>query len=151
MPNQSNSNHYAPSHPWYYLLGGDILKPSAILAEVKTSGYRGYLSSQIEKSANKSEPQRSIELRKLDNESRSALFSDISRYRECVRELRLIREQHNENRTECLDIHVSISLKHNHIYNDFAHLIRLDELLSEQPDLFTDMISSQQRGGCRER
>jgi hypothetical protein len=34
------------------------------------------------------------------------------------------------------DIHMSMSLKHNHIYNQFAHLLTLDELLGRQRDLF---------------
>jgi len=38
--------------------------------------------------------------------------------------------------TACTDIHTGISLKHNHLYNDFAHLLTLDNLLSKQPDLF---------------
>ena len=36
----------------------------------------------------------------------------------------------------CNDIHTALSLKHNHLVNNFAHLITLDELLTKQMDLF---------------
>ena len=41
---------------------------------------------------------------------------------------------HEEPR--CADVHVNMSLKVSHLINDFAHLLLLDELLAEQPDLF---------------
>jgi leucine dehydrogenase len=37
-------------------------------------------------------------------------------------------------------VHVAISLKHNHLVNDFAHLVWLDELITRQGDLFGDLI-----------
>ena len=36
----------------------------------------------------------------------------------------------------CRDIHTNISLKHNHLFNNLAHLHYIDELLSFQEDLF---------------
>jgi len=36
----------------------------------------------------------------------------------------------------CDDIHVSMSLKHAHIYNGFAHLNTLDNLPNRQCDFF---------------
>ena len=37
----------------------------------------------------------------------------------------------------CADIHTDISLKYAHIYNDFAHLNYIDDLLAQQGDLFS--------------
>ena len=146
-----STNPYPPSHPWYYVLGGVIPGPREIHGQVIASGYQGYLKSDISKAASKQEPKRSITLRDLRGNARSSLFSDLSRYRQCARELNLHRQNHGYTQSECLDIHVSISLKHNHIYNGFAHLIRLEELLTEQPELFSLAESPLQTGGARGR
>lgn len=132
---------YKPSHPWYYVLGGAVLKPSQIRDNVKTSGYQGYLKDDIEKAASKNEPQRSITLRSLMQKSRNELFADLSIYRKCARQLYQYRNQHPNPTNQCEHVHMNLSLKHNHIYNGFAHLLWLDELLSEQPelDLFTSL------------
>ncbi|CDO60024.1 hypothetical protein BN1012_Phect1810 [Candidatus Phaeomarinobacter ectocarpi] len=127
---------YHPGHPWYYLLGGTPPFPKQILERVKKHGYRGYKQRYIEEAAAKAEPDRSIALRAIKDDSRNSLFANLSRYREVARGLRKYRENPGEQPCFCSDVHQSVSLKHNHIYNDFAHLIWLDELLSEQRDLF---------------
>jgi len=77
-------------------------------------------------------------LRLLQTKFREDLKSDLSRYRKVVRELH---HQRNTNRiinipVACNDVHTSMSLKNAHLYNDFAHLHFLDELLGKQLDLF---------------
>ena len=66
------------------------------------------------------------------------LTKDISRYRQCVFQLRKLKDAEDipETPSCCSDIHVAMSLKHNHIYNGFAHLALLDELPAQQGDLF---------------
>jgi len=83
-------------------------------------------------------PKRSEKLRLLQTKFREDLKSDLSRYRKVVRELH---HQRNTNRiinipVACNDVHTSMSLKNAHLYNDFAHLHFLDELLGKQLDLF---------------
>ena len=66
----------------------------------------------------------------------SDLHTDISRYRECARELRAWRAANAETGApKCEDIHTAISLKHNHIVNDLANLRTLDSL-PKQGNLF---------------
>ena len=86
----------------------------------------------------KSEPQRSETLRKIKAKVLCDLWSDISCYRECANQLRLYRQANDSEYAGgiCDDIHTSIGLKHNHIYNDMAHLVLLDSLLTKQKDLF---------------
>jgi len=128
---------YSSSHPWYYLLGGITLMPSDIIACVKTSGYKGYLEEDIGRANNRSEPGRSESLRALKAKVLADLWRDLSRYRALVCALRNHRKERGYDAPhECADLHVNISLKHNHLYNDFAHLIALNEMLEKQPDLF---------------
>ncbi len=130
---------YQPGHPWYYKLGGKVLSPKQILATVKSSDYQGYRADDIRQADNKSEPQRSGVLRKLREETLKSLTSDLSCYRifTCeLREYRALDETGLGDHAICSDIHTSMSLKHNHLYNDFAHLNMIDGLLSRQPDLF---------------
>ncbi len=126
-------------HPWFYFLGGPVLTPKQIRESVRLSGYRGYLADDISHADRKPEPHRSTALRKLRAEVQRMLWADISRYREVARELHAYRKEHAH--VEVLpnmsaEVHTSMSLKHNHIYNQFAHLLTLDELLSRQRDLF---------------
>jgi hypothetical protein len=139
-PQRKSWNGYRPGHPWFYVLGGMVLMPKEILTEVKASGYQGYMADTIAKADNKPEPQRSESLRQIRAKVHCDLISDLSCYRECARELHQYRITaiYNGGGPECREIHTSISLKHNHLYNDFAHLVRLDKLLSRQPDLFGD-------------
>ncbi|MEZ5938376.1 MAG: hypothetical protein R3C52_09155 [Hyphomonadaceae bacterium] len=129
---------YSSGHPWYYVLGGAVLFPRQIVNDVHNRGYRGYAASDIVAADALSEPKRSRMLRDYREKFRDDLKRDLSRYRQCANALRSWREHHalNHNDPECADVHTNISLKHNHLYNDFAHLIWLEELLSRQRDLF---------------
>lgn len=64
----------------------------------------------------------------------SRLRSDLSRYRRVV----FLLHEHRKETSEitCAEVHTSVSLKHNHIYNELAHLAWIDDLLSVQLDLF---------------
>jgi hypothetical protein len=64
----------------------------------------------------------------------ASLRLDLARYRKVVTDLRSYRS--DDARAECRDVHVAVSLKHNHLYNDFAHLAWIDDLLAVQRDLF---------------
>lgn len=140
MTNHSHPNHcgYNAGHPWYYLLGGAVLLPKQIREAVRYSGYQGYLSEEIEAADRKSEPHRSQSLRRLRARAITELKRDISGYRRCALDLNCYREENPmaERPTCCAEIHTSISLKHNHLVNDFAHLITIDTMLSVQSDLF---------------
>lgn len=125
---------YSYGHPWYYVLGGDPLMPKCIRREVRASGYQGYNREEIVIAASRCEPRRSQSLRALRETALIRLRFDLSGYRRAVRELREHRAQ--TMATKCCDAHVSVGLKLNHLYNEFAHLIWIDELLSEQRDLF---------------
>lgn len=131
-------NDYSTGHPWYYYLGGPILKPKAIKEATRISGYRGYLRDEIAKADQKSEPTRSNALRTIQARVLSELRRDLAGYRMCALELHRYRKANRMPRDPrgCDPIHTNISLKHNHLVNDFAHLIWLDELLSKQGDLF---------------
>ena len=85
-----------------------------------------------------SEPQRSEALRSLQTKVCHAMKQDLKRYRELARELSHKRKLGSDQKApvSCADIHTSIALKHNHLFNDFCHLILIDDLLSVQPDLF---------------
>jgi len=88
--------------------------------------------------AQKPEPHRSAALRKLRHKHLEELKSDISRYRCVVFELNQHRKEHGipQNPKCAEDVHVSVSLKHSHIYNGFAHLLCIDELPEQQGELF---------------
>ncbi|WP_160733618.1 hypothetical protein [Pelagerythrobacter marinus] len=129
---------YKSGHPWYYLLGGKRLSLKEIRESARASGYKGYRADAIAKADNLHEPRRSQVLREIREQAMRELNNDVSLYREFARKLarhRVAGEDSGPDR-ECADVHVSISLKHNHIYNEFAHLIVLDDLLNKQGDLF---------------
>lgn len=129
---------YNGGHPWCYLLGNPVLSLKQIRNKAISCSYRGYMSDDIRVAAKKAEPHRSIALRKFRLAILKQLANDILHYRKCVFNLRTYqdREGINQNPSICDDIHVAVSLKHNHIYNDFAHLAYLDELPNQQGDLF---------------
>lgn len=128
---------YGSGHPWYYNLGGKVLSPKQIKESVKQSGYQGYMRSDIAAADNRAEPQRSQTLREMRRKAMLDLASDLNGYRARARELAAFRSEHPEPcEPSSADIHTNISLKHNHLFNDFAHLIWLDDLLSKQGDLF---------------
>ena len=141
MHNNNPETGYQPGHPWFYKLDGKVLYPKEILENVEASGYKGYRQEDIEQEASKPEPHRSVALRKLRQEFLNSLKDNLREYRRYTLELQLMRtEKMYDNSSICSDIHVSMSLKHNHIYNDLAHLNLIDALLSEQPDLFFTLL-----------
>lgn len=134
-------NTYCPGHPWYYKLGGKVLNPSAIMEEVKKENYRSYIADDITKAGNMAEPKRSAKLRAIKTKHVEMLACDLERYRELVQQLRELRKAQGDVdlSNDCLDLYVSLSLKHNHIYNDMAVLLYADTLLCKpaaQLDLF---------------
>lgn len=134
-----NETGYEPGHPWYYKLGGTVLKPKEILEAVKLSGYQGYNADEIKKADNKAEPERSSSLRSHRQSALKDLHIDITRYRELACQLRDYRKMETAEQIAqpiCSDIHTNISLKISHIYNEFAHLVYIDDLLSQQLGLF---------------
>lgn len=130
---------YNESHPWYYYLGGRIQYPREIRETVRSSGYRGWMEKDILRMAAMPEPARSTKLRDIRQEVVAQYRSDVTRYREYARELHRYRRKHYasaDDSPSCDGVHVSIGLKYAHLFNDFAHLLLLDELLARQPDLF---------------
>lgn len=135
---QLTHHDYSAGHPWYYLLGGDIPRLKQIQAEAVASDYCGYMAEDIRQIDKMAEPQRSERLREWQSKFREDLKRDISIYRKTVRELHKDRENYADDElpSVCRDVHTSMSLKHSHLYNDFAHLHFLEELLGKQLDLF---------------
>jgi len=137
-----NQNTYKPSHPWYYRLGGTVHKPKTILASVKGRKYQGYNRDNINQADDRAEPQRSSDLRLLRQEALGDLRSNLAIYRKYACELREYRlldeagQQAHDEKSFCSDIHLNMSLKYCHLYNDLAHLYLIDDLLSYQADLF---------------
>jgi hypothetical protein len=126
---------YTPGHPWYYVRGGPALPFSVIVADVKARGYRGY-RSEIDDVAARPEPQRSTGLRRIRAEVLDELARDVRRYREVVRAYRAWQRGTGPEQIGPFDsVHVAMSLKYNHLANDFAHLLRLDALLARQEQL----------------
>lgn len=133
---QEYENTYNTGHPWYYVLGGRVLTLHEIRDDAIADGQAGYLQWDIEKADGLTEPKRSSALRKLREKARVNLARDISRYREVVRELCAHRKSTAGQEPAFADIHMAIGLKHSHLSNEFANLHVLDELLSQQRDLF---------------
>jgi hypothetical protein len=129
---------YSTGHPWYYLLGGRILTLKQIREATRYSQYHGYMRDDIAALDKLSEPRRSAKLRSLRVKVIADLRRDISGYRKRALELHRYRVCHPvpSQPISAADIHTNISLKHNHLVNDFAHLIYLDDLLGKQGDLF---------------
>ena len=126
-------NDYNAGHPWYYKLGGTILMPKEILTTVKLSSYQGYMAADIERIDKKAEPERSKALREIKDKFVKDLWRDISCYRNLAHKLRVERKTSSIDALSfsCNELHTSMSLKHNHIYNDLAHLNYLDGLLKQ--------------------
>lgn len=138
MVREDNGTGYSPGHPWYYLKGGAILSLKEIRQAVIDSGYRGYMLARLQDADAKVEPTRSETLRALRSDLVAQFHSDASRYRQCARALRKHRaDQPNERkRCSCQSVHQNMALKHNHLFNDFATLGVLADMLSRQRDLF---------------
>ncbi len=127
---------YSAGHPWYYLLGGDIPNIKGIRTCAIAGEYRGCLARLIHEADYKAEPKRTEALKFLRNGILDDLRVDVSRYRECVHELRKWRTKQDATaKPECGSVHTAISLKFNHILNDFANLRTLDGL-PKQGNLF---------------
>jgi hypothetical protein len=77
-----NLTGYNFGHPWYYVLGGEILSPKQIRAEVSTGSYQGYMAEEINAVDNKTEPHRSEALRAFKAKFLKDLAEDISCYRQ---------------------------------------------------------------------
>ena len=132
---------YSPGHSWFYKLGGKPLYPKQIRDDVIASGYRGYDEADIKAMAQRPEPKRSNSLRRHRKRIIQDLSEDLARYREVVRELHARRRAgvDVDDHPICSCPHVAVSLKHNHVYNGFARLHYVDELLRPQDgqlDLF---------------
>lgn len=129
---------YNSGHPWYYHLGGKRLTLKEIREDVKASGYQGYRADDIHAADAMPEPRRSERLRALRAEAKQSLAEDVSRYRELARKLTAYRRETSgqsiDGVSDC--VHTDIGLKHNHIYNEFAHLHVIGGLLAKQRDLF---------------
>lgn len=125
---------YNAGHPWFYKLGGKALTPKQILKNVISSGYQGYMQDDIQKINKKAEPMRSAAIHKLKIKIKQELHKDLSQYRKYARELAHFRKHPELLQTQpiCDDIHMSMSLKHNHIYNDFGHLVYLESVKSKK-------------------
>ncbi len=123
---------YSTGHPWHYVLGGKVLSIKEIWNEANASDYRGYRRDTIKKYFGKSD-----KLKALKSETIINLKRDINRYRECALALHRYRNKLPKNhQPTCEGVHVAISLKKNHIYNEFSNLKYINELLYQQPDLF---------------
>lgn len=135
---QTHANGYNAGHPWYYVLNGKVESPKQILEAVKENGYQGYMAEDIREADRKPGGKRTEVLHKIKSEVLESLRKDISAYRQYACWLHRYRRTHAHSETAptCEGIHVAISLKYCHIYNDMAHLHTLDHLLSAQPDLF---------------
>jgi len=132
-----NETGYCPGHPWYYVLGGKVLSLKQIRFEAEQDNYRGYMPNRLDEIDSKPEPNRSQSLRQLRSKIREDLKRDISRYKELANQLRRDRQQGSEKAGNvCENVHTAISLKHNHLYNDFAILREIETMLTKQRDLF---------------
>ena len=134
-------NTYCSGHPWYYKLGGKVLNPAAIMQQVKDENRCSYLLDEITKVNSMAEPKRSEKLRAIKAQHVEILARDLEIYRKYVQEIRELRKVQGDVDLSkgCRDLYVSLSLKHNHIYNDMAVLLYADTLLCKpaaQLDLF---------------
>lgn len=138
MARNDSQTGYDPGHPWYYLRGGKILSFKEIRQSVIESGYQGYMIDRIQDADDKIEPRRSELLRTIRAEVIATFRSDAHFYRSCATALRQRRAKGLDAKQPrcCEEVHQSIALKHNHLFNDFAILIVLNDRLSQQMDLF---------------
>jgi hypothetical protein len=133
-----NNITYNPSHPWYYRQGGQIQTPREIMEEVRESGYKGYNYDAIERTDRMEEPRRSETLRALRQKYRSCYKRDVARYRKYAFQLKMARKNGTPLDVNSInnDVCLNLGLKASHLTNDFAHLIKIEERLSRQGDLF---------------
>jgi hypothetical protein len=128
----SDSNSYSTGHPWYYVLGGKVLSLKEIWQEAEQANYKGYRETEIDKANGNN-----TKLRSLKAETIQRLKVDVSGYRTSALALHRYRKTLPKDwHPECDDIHTAMGLKRNHVFNEFANLQHIDELLAYQPDLF---------------
>lgn len=129
---------YNTGHPWYYFLGGSVPSIKEIQNDARQSKYQGYRRDDIRAADSKSGPTRTAALRAIQSDVVIEVKRNIAGYRKRALELHRHRAANAlpDKPVVCDNIHTNISLKHNHLFNDFAHLITLDDLLSKQGDLF---------------
>ena len=128
----SDSNSYSTGHPWYYVLGGKVLSLKEIWQEAEQANYKGYRETEIDKANGNN-----TKLRRLKAETIQRLKVDVSGYRTSALALHRYRKGLPKDwHPECDDIHTAMGLKRNHVFNEFANLQHIDELLAYQPDLF---------------
>lgn len=128
---------YGSGHPWYYVLGGEVLPPRRIMESALARGYRGCCFRELDDIDAMVEPKRSEALRAMKAKVLGEYRQSLSRYRQLALALHRRRSDScGDPAAHCEDIHVSISLKHNHLFNDLAHLCELARLLDKQRDLF---------------
>ncbi len=125
-------------HSWCFRLGGRPLSPSAIREAVRASGYRGFRAEAIDAADALPEPKRTRALRALREQERAELRADLARYRQVVLKLHQRRAPGDLAPEEPYwsDTDQAVALKHNHLWNGFAHLIAIEERLFVQGDLF---------------
>ena len=136
MTEEHTTHGYEPGHPWYYVLGGRVLRLKEIRESAEESERGGYLSEYIIKAAQLAEPKRSAALREWRESALSKLKADIRVYREVARALTAHRQANANEEPAYAEVHGDIALKRNHLWNDFANLAQIDRFLSVQPDLF---------------
>lgn len=120
---------YKPSHPWYYKLGGKPPTLKSIRDNAINQKYQGYLSDAIAKAHRQSEPKRSAHLQQYITSITADLWRDVACYRQLRRHYALLylHGKRNQNTDICDDIHISLSLKYNHLSNHFIHLHQLQQ------------------------
>ena len=121
---------YGAGHPWYYFLGGRVPAPKEIQAYVIARGIKGYFHEQIAAAGEKAEPHRTKELAKIRSTMCAQMKQDFHRYRQTARALHAYRQTPMSAEDSCAssDVHMTISLKFNHLVNGFAHLNQIDAL-----------------------
>lgn len=124
---------YSSGHPWYYVFRGEVLSIKQIWKLVHASSYKGSNEENISRLYG-NDPK----LKVMKEEVLSSLSKNISRYRQLALSLHRYRLKASKNQQEpsCEDVHVGMSLKYNHIYNDLAHLTYIEKQLSGQLELF---------------
>jgi len=131
---------YDSGHVWYYYLGGRLMFPSEIRAEVEQGDYEGYLADKIREADEKPEPARSRALRDMQADLERALLSDAKRYRQVCQRVRYRRRWLGPWPDEARDMwdepNTAAMLKHNHLFNGFANLRTIAKLSERQLELF---------------
>lgn len=128
---------YNSGHPCYYKFGGRVLLPSEIKSSVDLESYPDLMIEDVLTASAMAEPIRSERLRGLRQRAREDLSRDLAIYLDRARELNKRRlDLDPPEQPICSCVYVAMSLKHNHLYNDYARLMICERHLSKQGDLF---------------